>query len=34
LLALLPRWGEVLVITKVMKGMTAHHQRPTQRRSA
>lgn len=24
-LALLPRWGQVLVITQVMKGMTAHH---------
>lgn len=26
-LAMLPRWGQVMVITQVMKGMTAHHAR-------
>jgi uncharacterized protein len=30
-LALLPRWGQVLVITQVMKGMTAHQARPANR---
>jgi uncharacterized protein len=30
-LALLPRWGQVMVITQVMKGMTAHQGRPAQR---
>lgn len=27
-LATLPRWGQVRVITRVMKGMTAHHESP------
>ena len=26
-LATLPRWGQVMVITQVMKGMTAHQDR-------
>ena len=30
-LATLPRWGQVMVITQVMKGMTAHHNRTTGR---
>lgn len=33
-LALLPRWGQVRVITQVMKGMTAHQHRLARRRSA
>jgi uncharacterized protein len=33
-LAMLPRWGQVMVITQVMKGMTAHQDRPTQRNAA
>jgi uncharacterized protein len=33
-LALLPRWGQVMVITQVMKGMTAHQAPPAHRRSA
>ena len=28
-LALLPRWGQVLVIAQVMKGMTAHQRTST-----
>ena len=30
-LATLPRWGQILVITRVMKGMTAHQDRTTGR---
>ena len=30
-LATLPRWGQVMVITQVMKGMTAHQERTTGR---
>ncbi len=33
-LALLPRWGQVMVITQVMKGMTVHQERPARQRSA
>lgn len=33
-LALLPRWGQVRVITQVMKGMTAHQARPERRMEA
>lgn len=33
-LAMLPRWGQVRVITQVMKGMTAHQRRPAERPSA
>lgn len=33
-LAMLPRWGQVRVMTQVMKGMTAHQQRPGARASA
>ena len=32
-LAILPRWGQVMVITQVMKGRTAHQDRTTGRRS-
>jgi hypothetical protein len=30
-LAMLPRWGQVMVMTRVMKGMTAHQGRPAGR---
>ena len=33
-LALLPRWGQVIVMTRVMKGMTAHQARSRGRASA
>jgi len=33
-LAMLPRWGQVMVMTQVMKGMTAHQVRPGGRASA
>jgi short-subunit dehydrogenase len=33
-LAMLPRWGQVMVMTRVMKGMTAHQARSGQRASA
>ena len=32
-LATMPRWGQVMVITRVMKGMTAHQDRVTGRSS-
>jgi uncharacterized protein len=31
-LALLPRWGKVMIIGQVMKGMTAHQSLPNERR--
>jgi short-subunit dehydrogenase len=33
-LAMLPRWGQVQVMTQVMKGMTAHQARPVKRAPA
>jgi short-subunit dehydrogenase len=33
-LAMLPRWGQVMVMTQVMKGMTAHQHQPVKRASA
>ena len=33
-LAMLPRWGQVMVMTQVMKGMTAHQTRSGKRASA
>lgn len=32
-LAMLPRWGQVMVMTQVMKGMTAHQDQPRRRAS-